>query len=77
MKGNVDSKLLLGLVIGAAVGAAVGYLAATDKKEQILEEINDIVSKVKDGFNTAVSKYKEGKAEIETVIEEAVEKEKK
>ena len=35
---NVDSKLLLGLVVGAAVGAAVGYLAATDKREQQLEE---------------------------------------
>ena len=33
---NVDSKLLLGLVVGAAVGAAVGYLAATDKREQLL-----------------------------------------
>lgn len=34
---NVDSKLLLGLVVGAAVGAAVGYLAATDKREQLLD----------------------------------------
>lgn len=34
---NVDSKLLLGLVVGAAVGAAVGYLAATDKREQLLK----------------------------------------
>ena len=33
---SVDSKLLLGLVVGAAVGAAVGYLAATDKREQLL-----------------------------------------
>ena len=77
MKGNVDSKLLLGLVIGAAVGAAVGYLATTDKKEQLLEEINDIVGKVKDNFNAAVAKYKEGKAEIETAIEETVAKETK
>ena len=35
---SVDSKLLLGLVVGAAVGAAVGYLAATDKREQLLEK---------------------------------------
>lgn len=77
MKGNVDSKLLLGLVIGAAVGAAVGYLATTDKREQMLEEINDIVGKVKDNFNAAVAKYKESKAEIETAIEETVAKETK
>ena len=43
---NVDSKLLLGLVVGAAVGAAVGYLAATDKREQLLEELVGGVGKV-------------------------------
>ena len=59
---NVDSKLLLGLVVGAAVGAAVGYLAATDKREQLLEELNSVVGKVKEGFNSDLAKYKEGKA---------------
>ncbi|MDR1523752.1 MAG: YtxH domain-containing protein [Tannerella sp.] len=58
MKNNVDSKLLLGLVIGAAVGAAIGYLAATDKKEQILDELNSFVGRVKEGFNSAINKYK-------------------
>lgn len=60
---SVDSKLLLGLVVGAAVGAAVGYLAATDKREQLLEELNGVVGKVKEGFNSALAKYKENKAE--------------
>ena len=54
-----DSKLLLGLAVGVAIGAAIGYLAATDKKEQILDEINNVVGKVKEGFHSAVSKYKE------------------
>ena len=69
---SVDSKLLLGLVVGAAVGAAVGYLAATDKKEQLLDELNSVVGKVKEGFNSALAKYKEGKpeaAEEATVVE--------
>ena len=70
MKSNVDSKLLLGLVIGAAIGAAVGYLAATDKKEQIIDEINGLVGKVKDGFNSAVAKYKEAKCEATGKVEE-------
>ena len=70
---SVDSKLLLGLVIGAAVGAAVGYLAATDKKDQILDELNNVVSKVKEGFNTAVSKYKEGRCECKVQEAEATE----
>lgn len=69
---NVDSKLLLGLVVGAAVGAAVGYLAATDKREQLLEELNGVVGKVKEGFNNAIAKYKEGKAEVVKATEEIV-----
>ena len=69
---NVDSKLLLGLVVGAAVGAAVGYLAATDKREQLLDELNGVVGKVKEGFNSALAKYKEGKAEIAKTTEEIV-----
>jgi NAD/NADP transhydrogenase beta subunit len=58
MKNNVDSKLLLGLVIGAAVGVTIGYLAATDKKEQILDELNSFVGKIKESVSSAVSKYK-------------------
>ena len=63
---NVDSKLLLGLVVGAAVGAA------TDKREQLLDELNGVVGKVKEGFNSALAKYKEGKAEIAKTTEEIV-----
>ena len=68
---SVDSKLLLGLVVGAAVGAAVGYLAATDKREQLLEELNNVVGKVKEGFNSALAKYKESKQEACCATEEA------
>lgn len=61
MKNNVDSKFLLGLLIGGAVGAAIGYLAATDKREQLIDELNDVVGKVKSTVNMAISKYKEGR----------------
>ena len=54
-----DSKLLVGLAIGVAVGAAIGFLAATDKKEQLLDEIGSMVGKVKEGVQSAVNKYKE------------------
>jgi gas vesicle protein len=59
---NVDSKLLLGLLIGSAVGAAIGYLAATDKKDQIVDELSSFVEKVKDGFNATLNKYKTQRA---------------
>ena len=76
MKNNVDSKFLLGLLIGGAVGAAIGYLAATDKREQFIDELNDVVGKVKSTVNMAISKYKEGRVapiidEVESAAEDA------
>ena len=76
MKNNVDSKFLLGLLIGGAVGAAIGYLAATDKREQLIDELNDVVGKVKSTVNVAISKYKEGRVapiidEVESAAEDA------
>lgn len=64
-----DSKLLVGLLIGAAVGATVAYLATSDKKDQILEELGNLADKVKEGYHAAVSKYYEGKQEIKKEIE--------
>jgi len=54
-----DSKLLLGLLVGVAVGAAVGYLVASDKGEELLEELKDMAGKAKDNINAAVAKAKE------------------
>ena len=76
MKNNVDSKFLLGLLIGGAVGAAIGDLAATDKREQLIDELNDVVGKVKSTVNMAISKYKEGRVapiidEVESAAEDA------
>ena len=76
MKNNVDSKFLLGLVIGGAVGAAIGYLAATHKREQLIDELNDVVGKVRSTVNLAISKYKEGRVapiidEVESAAEDA------
>jgi NAD/NADP transhydrogenase beta subunit len=70
MKNNVYSKLFLGLLVGAAVGVAIGYLAATDKKEQIVGELNSLVGKVKDGFNSVINKYK---GKLGEIVDEAAE----
>ena len=62
---NVDSKLLLGLVLGAAVGAAIGYLAASDKKDALLEELDKLAGKVKNSLCAAIDNYKTNGAKPE------------
>ncbi|MCC8170915.1 MAG: YtxH domain-containing protein [Parabacteroides sp.] len=53
-----NGNLLVGLLIGAAVGAAVTYVLSTDKKDEILNAINDGYGKVKDGIKDAIAKVK-------------------
>ena len=69
MNRNADPKLLLGLVIGAAVGVTIGYLAATEKRRPLFDELNEMIGKVKDGFQSAVSKFKE--SHIHEALEDA------
>jgi gas vesicle protein len=65
MKSNTDSKLLLGLIIGGVIGAAVGYLAASDRKEQILDELNGLVEKARNAFNAMTGTYGESTPETD------------
>ena len=54
-----SAKLLLGLAIGAAIGAAFVYVAKSDKKEEWLNEFNEIAQKAKEGFNKAIAQVKQ------------------
>lgn len=59
------SNIWLGLAIGAAIGTALGYVVASDKKEEWLEEVNNLVDKVKTGVKDAISKGKKAAEEAE------------
>ncbi len=55
------------LAVGAAIGAAVGYIAAYDKRNELLQDIVDYAYKIKDNVKAATDK---GKDELEEFVEE-------
>ncbi len=58
MKENNTSKILLALLAGAAVGVAIGYFLNSSKKDELLNDIKDGASKLKDDLADTFGKEK-------------------
>lgn len=59
MSENKGTKILLAFIAGAAVGAAIGYFLNSDKKEELLADIQDGASKLKNDIKENLTKAKE------------------
>lgn len=59
MKENNNSKVWLALLAGAAVGVAIGYFLNSDKKDDIVNDLKDKASKLKDDLTNVFEKGKE------------------
>ena len=47
-KDNSHSKIILALLAGAAIGVAIGYFLNSDKKDEIVDDLKQGASKLKD-----------------------------
>lgn len=65
---NNKSRMMIGFIIGAAVGAAIGYLLASDKKEEIINDIKESAGKLKDDLQ---DQFEKGKHVVEDLKNKA------
>ena len=65
MKNDSNSKLLLALLAGAAIGVVIGFFLNSEKKDEIIEDLKEGASKLKDNLAEEIEK---GKTIIEDLI---------
>ena len=57
-KDNNNSKIILAVLAGAAIGVAIGYFLNSDKKEEILNDVKEGASKLKDDLASKFDDFK-------------------
>ena len=59
MSENNGTKILLAFVAGAAVGAAIGYFLNSDNKEEVINDLKEGATKLKNEFEENISRAKD------------------
>ena len=59
MSENNGTKIVLAFIAGAAVGAAIGYFLNSDKKEEVLNDLKEGASKLKNDIEENLAKAKD------------------
>ena len=59
MSENNGTKIILAFIAGAAVGAAIGYFLNSDKKDEILADLQEGASKLRQDIEGNFAKAKE------------------
>ena len=59
MSENNGTKILLAFIAGAAVGAAIGYFLNSDNKEEVINDLKEGASKLRNDIEENISKAKD------------------
>ncbi|MGZ6521328.1 MAG: YtxH domain-containing protein [Bacteroidia bacterium] len=70
MKDNDNSKLLLALLGGVAIGVAIGYFLNSDKKDEIVDNLKEKASKLKEDLSEEIDKGKSIIEDLKNSVEE-------
>jgi len=73
-----NSKLVIGLIVGAAVGAGIAYLLSGNKKEELIDTINETVDQAKKkigkAINQGIEELDEAVDKVSTIAQSAIER---
>lgn len=59
MSENNGTKIILAFIAGAAVGAAIGYFLNSDKKEEIMADLQEGAAKLRQDIEENFAKAKD------------------
>ena len=71
---NSNSKVLLVLILGAAAGAAIGFYMASDNKEELISDLKDTASRIKNDLEGEIEKGKRFVDDLKGKVSDLLEK---